>query len=46
MWISDFSGLSDFSGFSGNSNYGNYNDYKDSALEFDLDWERFSELVI
>ena len=23
----------------------NYNDYRDSDLDLDLDWERFSELV-
>ena len=39
MWISDFSDFSD------NSDYSNYNEYRDSDLEFDLDWERFSELV-
>ena len=25
--------------------YNNYNDYRDSDLDLDLDWERFSELV-
>ena len=39
MWISDFSDFSD------NSDYSNYIEYRDSDLEFDLDWERCSELV-
>ena len=27
------------------NDYNDYSDYKDSDLDLDLDWERFSELV-
>ena len=27
------------------NDYNDFNDYKDSDLDLDLDWERFSELV-
>ena len=36
----------DYNDYYNNYNdYNNNNDYRDSALDLDLDWERFSELV-
>ena len=36
----------DYNDYYNNYNdYNNNNDYGDSALDLDLDWERFSELV-
>ena len=44
----DYNGYSDYNDYNGYNDYSDYsdhNDYRDSDLNLDLVWERFSELV-
>ena len=41
----DYNDYNDYSDYNDYNDYSDYNDYKDSYSDFDLDWERFSELV-
>ena len=35
----------DYNYYDDYNDYNNYNDFRDSNLDLDLDWERFSDLV-
>ena len=41
----DYNDDNDYNGYNDYNDYNNYNGYRDSDLDLNLDWQRFSELL-